>query len=125
MPIIVCQFFPNKSSILSIILCNLQFYDECVRRKFSVLLDNISSSFCKYILIVFVSLQFYVSFFSKNSILLYLKFSSILSHMLEENLQFYRKISALLFSITSYLYLYAYHCICENNHKNLQFLNFS
>ena len=50
-------------------------------------------------------------------------FHNFITHMLEENLQCYRKMSSLLFSTVVLFYLNAYHCICENYHRNLQFLN--
>ena len=66
MPIIVSEFFPKKSSILSVILCNPQFYDTYVRLKSSVLPENISTSLFNYLIILFVCLSLYLSFFLKK-----------------------------------------------------------
>ena len=88
--------------ILSIMLCNLQFYHTFVRWKPSILSEYISSSFFNCILSVFVCLSLQLSFFSKN--LQCYKLSYVILnfniHMLEDFLQFYRKMAPLPFSIT-------------------------
>ena len=56
------SFFQKKSSIYSVIICNAQFYDTYVRRKSSVLPENISTSLCNYIQIIFGCLLFWVFF---------------------------------------------------------------
>ena len=70
MPIIVSECFPNKSSILSVIICKPQFFYIYFRLKSSVLSENISTSIFNHILIIFVCLSLYLSFFKKSSILL-------------------------------------------------------
>ena len=52
------SFFPKKSSILSVIICNPQFHDTYVRLKSSVLPENVSTSLFKYILITLFSFWF-------------------------------------------------------------------
>ena len=70
MPIILCEIFPRKSSILSVILCNLKFYHAYFRWKSSVLSENVSTSLFNYILIVFVCRSLYLGFFpNKCSVL--------------------------------------------------------
>ena len=65
MPITVSDFFQKKSSILSIIICNPQFYHTYVRWKSSVLPENIYTSFFNYILIIFGCLSLYLRFWKK------------------------------------------------------------
>ena len=97
------SIFPNKSSILSIILCNPQFYHTYVRWKSSVLYKIVSSSFFNNTLVVFVCLSLYLSFCFPKYLQFYKLSYVILNfniHMLDENLQFYQKMSLFLFSIT-------------------------
>ena len=95
------RFYQKMSSILSIILCNPQFYHTYVRWKSTVLSENVSSSFFDCILFVFLCFSLHLSLFQKTlNFINYLELSSIFSYMLEENLQFYRKISPLLFKNT-------------------------
>ena len=63
MPIISSEFF-QQFLILSIILCNPQFYHTQIRWKYAVLSENILTSFFNYILKVFVCLYIWV--FSKH-----------------------------------------------------------
>ena len=94
-------FFPKISSILSIIICNPQFYHTYVRLKSAVLPENISTSFFNYILIIFGCLLVYLRFFSKKSQFYQLSdvILNFIVHLLDNYLQFYQKISPLTFSI--------------------------
>ena len=66
MPIYLAEIFPRKSSVLSVFLCNSQFYTS-VRWKSSVLSENVSSYFFNCILIVFYAYHcIWVSFFKKQ-----------------------------------------------------------
>ena len=97
------SIFPNKSSILSIILCNPQFYHTYVRWKSSVLYKNVSSSFFNNTLVVFVCLSLYLSFCFPKYLQFYKLSHVILNfniHMLDENFQFNQQMSLFLFSIT-------------------------
>ena len=97
------SFFPNKSSILSIILCNPQFYHTYVRGKSSVLYEIVSSSFFNNTLVVFVCLILYLTFCFRKYLQLFKLSYIILNfniHMIDENLLFYQKTSLFLFSIT-------------------------
>ena len=103
--------FPNKSSIVSIILCNPQFYHTSVRWKYSVPFKNVSSSCFNNTLVVFLCLSIcpgfcfpkYLQFYKLSYVILNFNI-----HMLDENLQLYQKISPLLFQLNS-------HYICMAN----------
>ena len=132
LPIIVPEFFSIKSSIVSVILCNPQFYHTYVRWNSSVLSDNISTLLFNYILkyfmliIVFVIVflfQFYSNIICKLIIVFvgfFQKKPSILSILC--NPQFYHtyvrwKFLVLYINVSSFfsiilsLYLSAYACI--------------
>ena len=61
---IVSEMLSQKSSFLSIILCYHPFYHPSVRCNASELTEYVSTSFLNCILIVFVCLSLYPSFFS-------------------------------------------------------------
>ena len=94
-------------------------YHMYVIWKCSVLYENVFTSYFNYILNVFVCLSLYVFFSRKSSIfkLSYVILNFII-HMIEENFHFKRKCLYFILWLQS-------NCICENYHKNLQFLNFS
>ena len=95
--------FSNKSSILSIILCNPQFYHAYVRWKYSVLYKIFSSSYSNNTLVVFVCLSLYLTFcFPKYQFykLCYIILNFNI-HMLDDNLWFYQKTS--LFHFFNYI----------------------
>ena len=62
MSLILFYFFQKKSSNLSVIICNPQFYDTYARIKSSILLENISTSLFNYILIIIWWQSLYLSF---------------------------------------------------------------
>ena len=63
--------FKKKSLIVSVTLCNPQFYHAYFRWKSSVVSENISTSLFIYILIVFVCWPFYLSFFNQLNLQFY------------------------------------------------------
>ena len=109
MPIIVSEFCPNKSSILSIVLCNLQFYPNYVRWKYSILHENVSSPIFNNTLFVFVCLSLYLSFRFPKYLQFYKLSYVILNfnvHMLDENLQYISKYLYFFFQLHS-------NCACK------------
>ena len=121
------SIFLNKFQFF-IFLCYSQFYHTYYRWKSSVLYKNVSSSFFDTTLVVFVCLSLYLSFGFPKYLQFY-KLSYVIfnfnMYMLDENLQFYQKMSPFLFFNYILSGLKPYHCICENSHKNLQILHFS
>ena len=99
MPITLSEIFPWKSSILSVILCNPQFYHTCVRWKSSVLSENVSTSFQLYSNCICIPIIVSEIFLRKSSILLVILCNPQFFHTFVENLQFYDKMSNLTFSI--------------------------
>ena len=101
MPITVSDFFHRNSSILSVIICNCQFYDTC--------LNKIFTSTRKYLYFplqlcdnsIWMPIIVSECFFQKN--LKFYQLSYVILNfimlILDQNLQFYQKISPLPFSI--------------------------
>ena len=85
-------FFLNKSLILSIILCNPQFYHIYVRGKSLDLYANVSPFFFNNTLVVLVCLSLYLSFYFPKYLQFYKLIFVILNfniHMLDENFHFF------------------------------------
>ena len=95
-------FFLNKSSILSVILCNPPFYHTYVRGKSSVLSECLHFLF-QLCVIVFVCLSLYLRCFKENLKFFQLSYVilNFIIHMLDENLQFIQKCLHILFQLYS------------------------
>ena len=105
MPIIASEIFQRKS-ILSVILCNPQFYHTYITWKSSVPSQNISCSVFNRILIVFVCLSLYLSFLTNfkflsilYNILCYPKFSH--TYVRWKSLALYEYVASLTYRVSS------------------------
>ena len=82
MPTLVSENFLRKSSILSVFLCNPQFYHTYVRLKTVVVPENISTSFSIMWYFYLYAYHCIWVFFQKIfNFINYPKYSSILSHI--------------------------------------------
>ena len=102
----ICVFL---NSILYIILSYPQFYHTHVREKSSILIENISTSFSDYVLIVFVSLPLYLwklphktSFFK----IFPMNFPYFIRNMLYKIFSFVRKCLHFIFNYEIFLFVF-------------------
>ena len=120
------MFICTSIIVSMVILSYPQFYHTYVRRKSTILIENVSTSFSDYILIVFVCLPLYLWKLPQKSSIF--KFFLWISLTLSEIC--YTKSSVLSenisnsFSIMRYFYLYVYKCIWAFSKKVFNFFSY-